>query len=70
MSEPLHVTFVCIGNFCRSVMAEKMFADQLRQRVREHLDLGLAGTVRAGPGQRQHLVAAAAVPFGGGALPR
>lgn len=31
MSE-LHVTFVCTGNICRSVMAEKMFADQLRRR--------------------------------------
>lgn len=30
--EPLHVTFVCTGNICRSVMAEKMFADQLRRR--------------------------------------
>ncbi len=28
----LHVTFVCTGNICRSVMAEKMFADQLRRR--------------------------------------
>ena len=28
----LHVTFVCSGNICRSPMAEKMFADQLRQR--------------------------------------
>ncbi|BBZ43535.1 low molecular weight protein-tyrosine-phosphatase [Mycobacterium parmense] len=35
----LHVTFVCTGNICRSVMAEKMFADQLRRR-------GLAGAVR------------------------
>jgi protein-tyrosine phosphatase len=32
MSEPLHVTFVCTGNICRSPMAEKMFADQLRRR--------------------------------------
>ncbi|WP_025735069.1 low molecular weight protein-tyrosine-phosphatase [Mycobacterium genavense] len=31
MSE-LHVTFVCSGNICRSPMAEKMFADQLRRR--------------------------------------
>ena len=38
MSE-LHVTFVCTGNICRSPMAEKMFADQLRQR-------GLADAVR------------------------
>jgi protein-tyrosine phosphatase len=28
----LHVTFVCSGNICRSPMAEKMFADQLRHR--------------------------------------
>lgn len=32
MSEPLHVTFVCTGNICRSVMAEKMFADQVQRR--------------------------------------
>lgn len=33
MSEtPLHVTFVCTGNICRSPMAEKMFAHQLAQR--------------------------------------
>lgn len=35
MSE-LHVTFVCTGNICRSPMAEKMFADQLRARGLEH----------------------------------
>ncbi len=28
----LHVTFVCTGNICRSVMAEKMFTDQLHRR--------------------------------------
>jgi protein-tyrosine phosphatase len=32
VSKPLHVTFVCTGNICRSPMAEKMFADQLRRR--------------------------------------
>jgi protein-tyrosine phosphatase len=32
VSDPLHVTFVCTGNICRSPMAEKMFAHQLRQR--------------------------------------
>jgi low molecular weight protein-tyrosine phosphatase len=32
VSEPLHVTFVCTGNICRSPMAEKMFADQLHRR--------------------------------------
>lgn len=40
MSSPfLHVTFVCSGNICRSPMAEKMFAHQIRER-------GLADVVR------------------------
>lgn len=40
MSEqPLHVTFVCSGNICRSPMAEKMFGHQIHQR-------GLADVVR------------------------
>lgn len=41
MSEgrPLHITFVCTGNICRSPMAEKMFAHQIEQR-------GLADAVR------------------------
>jgi protein-tyrosine phosphatase len=38
-SGPLHVTFVCTGNICRSPMAEKMFAQQISER-------GLAGRVR------------------------
>ncbi|WP_077088943.1 low molecular weight protein-tyrosine-phosphatase [Mycobacterium rhizamassiliense] len=38
-STPLHVTFVCTGNICRSPMAAKMFADQLQRR-------GLAASVR------------------------
>jgi protein-tyrosine phosphatase len=36
---PLHVTFVCSGNICRSPMAEKMFAHQIEAR-------GLADRVR------------------------
>ena len=28
----LHITFVCTGNICRSPMAEKMFAHQIRER--------------------------------------
>ncbi|BBY42061.1 low molecular weight protein-tyrosine-phosphatase [Mycolicibacterium celeriflavum] len=32
MSEPLHVTFICSGNICRSPMAEKMFARQIGER--------------------------------------
>ncbi|BBZ29205.1 protein-tyrosine-phosphatase [Mycolicibacterium madagascariense] len=38
-SPPLHVTFVCSGNICRSPMAEKMLAHQLTER-------GLADAVR------------------------
>jgi len=37
--QPLHVTFVCSGNICRSPMAEKMFGHQIHQR-------GLADVVR------------------------
>ena len=39
VGEPLHVTFVCSGNICRSPMAEKMFAHQIERR-------GLAAMVR------------------------
>jgi len=38
-SPPLHVTFVCSGNICRSPMAEKIFAHQISGR-------GLADRVR------------------------
>ena len=46
----LHVTFICTGNICRSPMAEKMFAHQIRER-------GLAAAVRvtsAGTGDWHH----------------
>ena len=44
-NEPLHVTFVCTGNICRSPMAEKMFAHQLRQRgLGEMVRVTSAGT--------------------------
>jgi protein-tyrosine phosphatase len=39
VSDPLHITFVCSGNICRSPMAEKMFAHQIAER-------GLADLVR------------------------
>ena len=42
-SLPLHVTFVCSGNICRSPMAEKMFAHQIGQR-------GLTDVVRVSSG--------------------
>ncbi|KUI47056.1 protein tyrosine phosphatase [Mycobacterium sp. GA-1199] len=36
MSEPLHVTFICSGNICRSPMAEKIFAHQISARGLGH----------------------------------
>ncbi len=39
VSEPLHITFICSGNICRSPMAEKIFAHQISER-------GLADEVR------------------------
>src|ERR1700754_5290125 len=32
VSLPLHVTFICSGNICRSPIAEKMFAHQINER--------------------------------------
>jgi protein-tyrosine phosphatase len=45
VSDPLHVTFVCTGNICRSPMAEKMFAHQIRERgLDSHVRVTSAGT--------------------------
>ncbi len=45
MSEPLHVTFVCSGNICRSPMAEKMFAEQIQRRgLGDQVRVSSAGT--------------------------
>lgn len=45
MSEPLHVTFICSGNICRSPMAEKMFAHQISERgLAEDVRVTSAGT--------------------------
>jgi protein-tyrosine phosphatase len=63
--DPLHVTFVCTGNICRSPMAEKMFAHQIRERgLDSHVRVTSAGTgdwhvgcevdVRAGRVLRAH----------------
>lgn len=42
---PLHVTFVCTGNICRSPMAEKMFAHQIRERgLDDRVRVSSAGT--------------------------
>ncbi|CAN5346994.1 protein-tyrosine-phosphatase [soil metagenome] len=45
MSDQLHVTFVCSGNICRSPMAEKMFAEQIKRRgLGERVRVSSAGT--------------------------
>jgi protein-tyrosine phosphatase len=36
VSEPIHITFICSGNICRSPMAEKMFAHQIGERGLSH----------------------------------
>jgi low molecular weight protein-tyrosine phosphatase len=44
-SEPLHITFICSGNICRSPMAEKMFAHQIDQRgLTDEVRVTSAGT--------------------------
>lgn len=44
-AELLHVSFVCTGNICRSPMAEKVFAHQLRERgLDPHVRVTSAGT--------------------------
>jgi protein-tyrosine phosphatase len=45
VSEPLHITFICTGNICRSPMAEKMFAHQIRERgLDDRVKVTSAGT--------------------------
>jgi protein-tyrosine phosphatase len=42
---PLHVTFVCTGNICRSPMAEIVFADRLRaEGLDDRVRVSSAGT--------------------------
>ena len=45
MYSPLHVTFICSGNICRSPMAEKMFAHQIcRRGLSDDVRVTSAGT--------------------------
>ncbi len=45
MPDPLHVTFGCSGNICRSPMAEKMFAHQIAERgLTDRVRVTSAGT--------------------------
>ena len=44
-SEPVRVLFVCLGNICRSPLAEAVFRQQVRERGAEHLvEIDSAGT--------------------------
>jgi protein-tyrosine phosphatase len=61
VSDSLHVTFVCTGNICRSPMAEKMFAHQIRERgLDSRVRVTSAGTgdwhVGSGVDERAHHV--------------
>jgi len=43
--EKINVLFVCLGNICRSPMAEAVFRNQVRQQqLTEHFEIGSAGT--------------------------
>lgn len=54
MSDPrLHITFICTGNICRSVMAEKMFAHQISERgLHDAVRVTSAGTAGWHVGKR------------------
>ena len=44
-SEPVRVLFVCLGNICRSPLAEAVFRQQVRERGADHLvEIDSAGT--------------------------
>lgn len=45
MPEPVRVLFVCLGNICRSPLAEAVFRHQVRERGLEHaFEIDSAGT--------------------------
>jgi protein-tyrosine phosphatase len=45
VSLPLHVTFICSGNICRSPIAEKIFAHQISERgLSDEVRITSAGT--------------------------
>lgn len=73
MSERIGVLFVCMGNICRSPMAEAMFRHVASQRgVLEHFEIDSAGTggwhAGESPDSRMRAVASRrGVPLSGGA---
>ncbi|HEV2736853.1 MAG TPA: protein tyrosine phosphatase, partial [Longimicrobiaceae bacterium] len=57
MAEPTRILFVCMGNICRSPLAESVFRHLARQRgVEDRFELDSAGTsgyhVGAAPDRR------------------
>ena len=51
----INVLFVCMGNICRSPMAEAVFRDQVqRQQLTEHFEIVSAGTGNWHVGERPH----------------
>ena len=51
----INVLFVCMGNICRSPMAEAVFRDQAqRQQLTEHFEIVSAGTGNWHVGERPH----------------
>ena len=51
----INVLFVCMGNICRSPMAEAVFRDQVqRQQLTDHFEIVSAGTGNWHVGERPH----------------
>lgn len=45
MSDPIHIQFVCLGNICRSPLAEAVFRDKVEQaELEEHFAIESSGT--------------------------
>jgi protein-tyrosine phosphatase len=53
--QKINVLFVCLGNICRSPMAEAVFRDQVqRQQLTDHFEIVSAGTGNWHAGESPH----------------